>query len=100
GSSENEGSSVDNLTGVDKVKAGLAVKLGVNPYSPNQELQQELTDMSRAMAGGGFVLSGATAMIGGPVLSVLNVNQNLQQTLVNSTPSALRHIHRTKLTVL
>ncbi len=100
GGSESESKGVDSLTGVDKVKAGLAVKLGVSPYSANQELQQELTDMSRAMAGGGFVLSGATAMIGGPVLSVLNVNQNLQQTLVNSTPSDLRIINRKKLLAL
>jgi hypothetical protein len=52
------------------------------------------------MAGGGFIISGATAIVGGPVLSVLNVNQNLQQTLVSSTASDLRIINRKKLFAL
>ena len=100
GGSEAEGGALQSITGVEKVKAGLAVKLGVSPYSTNPELQEHLTDTSRAMAGGGFVISGATAMVGGPVLTALNVNQNLQAALVNSTPAELRIINRKKLFAL
>ena len=100
GRSEDEGSGLQGITGVDKAKAALAAKLGVSPYSINQELQEELTIPARAMAGGVFIVAGATAIVGGPVLTVLNVNQNLQQTLVNSTPSDLRIINRKKLSAL
>ena len=100
GQSEGEGNALQSITGVDKAKAALAAKLGVSPYSTNQELQEELTNTARAMAGGGFLITGATAIVGGPVLSVLSVNQTLQQTLVNSTPSDLRIINRKKLFAL
>jgi hypothetical protein len=100
GGSESEGSALQNISGVQKAKVGLAAKLGVNPYSSNQELQEQLTETSRAMAGGGFVVAGATAIVGGPVVSALNVNQNLQETLANSTPSDLRIINRKKLFAL
>ncbi|CAN5801706.1 hypothetical protein BH20VER1_BH20VER1_22380 [soil metagenome] len=100
GGAESEGNALQGITGVDKAKVALAVKLGVNSYSTNQELQEELTNTARAMAGGGFVISGATAIVGGPVITALNVNQNLQQTLVNSTPSDLRIINRKKLFAL
>jgi hypothetical protein len=100
GRSDEEGSALQNLSGVQKAKVALAVKLGVSPYSTNQELQKELTANARAMAAGGLVVSAATAAVGGPageVITLLNVNQTLQQTLVNSTPSDLRIINRKKL---
>ena len=100
GGSKSEGNAVQGITGVEKAKASLAAKLGVSPYSTNQELQEQLTNTARAMAGGGLVLSIATMPIGGPVISVLNVNQTLQETLVNSTPDDLRIINRKKLFAL
>jgi hypothetical protein len=103
GDSEEEGSALQNLTGVQKAKVALAAKLGVNPYSTNQELQKELTTNARAMAGGGLIVSAATAAVGGPagaVITGLNVNDTLQQTLVNSTPSDLRILNRKKLFAL
>ena len=54
GKSEGEGNVLDSITGVDKAKVALAVKLGVSPYSTNQELQEQLTNTARAMAGGGL----------------------------------------------
>ena len=103
GRSEEEGSGLQSLTGVEKAKVALAAKLGVDPYSTNQELQSQLTANARAMAGGGLVVSGATAVVGGPAgaaLSLLNVNDTLQQSLVNSTPSDLRIMNRKKLFAL
>jgi hypothetical protein len=99
GGSEGEGKALQNITGVQKAKVALAAKLGVSPYSTNQELQEQLTNTARAMAGGGLVLSVATMPIGG-VNTVLNMNQTLQETLVNSTPDDLRIMNRKKLFAL
>lgn len=104
GKSEDEvGNALQSISGVEKAKVALAAKLGVSPYSTNQELQEQLTNVARAMAGGGLVLSAALLPIGGAVggvITVLNVNQNLQATLVNSTPNDLRIMNRKKLFAL
>jgi len=103
GRTEGEGKAVQNMIGISKAKVALAVKLGVSPYTYNQELQKQLTNNARAMALGGLVVSAATAAVGGPaggVLTGLNVNQTLQQTLVNSTPDDLRILNRKKLFAL
>src|SRR5947208_13961959 len=100
GRTEGEGNAVQSMIGISKAKVALAVRLGVSPYSYNQELQTQLTENARAIALGGLVVSAATAAVGGPagdVLTGLNVNQTLQQTLVNSTPDDLRIVNRKKL---
>ena len=103
GSKDSEGNKVPGITGVEKAKAQLAAKLGVSPYSTNQELQEQLTNTARAMAGGGFVLNMATGVVGGPAgsaITVLNVNQTLQDALINSTPDELHGMNRKKLLAL
>lgn len=100
GGSETEGKALQNISGVQKAKVALAAKLGVSPYSTNQELQEQLNNTARAMAGGGLVLSIASMPIGGAVggtITVVNVNQDLQETLVTSTPEDLRMTNRKKL---
>jgi hypothetical protein len=101
--SNSEGNKVQGMTGVEKAKAKLAGKLGVSPYSTNQELQEQLTNTARAMAGGGFVLNMATGVVGGPLgsaITVLNVNETLQAALINSTPDELHAMNRKKLLAL
>jgi hypothetical protein len=101
--SDTEGTKGLDITGVEKAKVKLAAKLGVSPYSTNQELQEQLTSTAKAMAGGGFVLNLATGVVGGPVgsaITVLNVNQTLQDALINSTPDELRTMNRNKLIAL
>jgi hypothetical protein len=101
--SESEGNKVQGITGVEKAKIKLAAKLGVSPYSTNQELQEQLTNTARAMAGGGFILNITTGAIGGPVggaLTVVNVNETLQNALVNSSPEELHALNRKKLIAL
>src|SRR6266571_5661813 len=61
GRTQGEGNAVQNMIGISKAKVALAVKLGVSPYSYNQELQKQLTNNARAMAMGGLVVSAATA---------------------------------------
>ena len=97
GKSETEGGMLDSLAGTNKAKAALAWKLGVSPYTDNQELQEELTNTARAMAGGGLVLGAATMAVtggAGAALTVIGVNQTLQSASVNSTPEELRIINR------
>jgi hypothetical protein len=101
--SEGEGNKVQGITGVEKAKIKLAANLGVSPYSTNQELQEQLTNTARAMAGGGLVLNLATGAIGGPAggaLTVVNVNETLQNALLNSTPEELHALNRRKLLAL
>jgi hypothetical protein len=101
--SDNESKNLQGVTGVEKAKVKLAAKLGVSPYSHNQELQEQLTNTARAMAGGGLVLNLATGVIGGPAgsaITVLNVNQTLQDALINSTPEELHAMNRKKLLAL
>src|SRR6266487_2921460 len=103
GRTEGEGNAVQSMIGVSKAKVALAVKLGVSPYTYNQELQTQLTNNARAIAMGGLLVNAATAAVGGPagdVLTALNINQTLQQTLVNSTPDDLRILNRKKLFAL
>ena len=103
GKSEGEGNALAGITGVSEAKTRLAAKLGVSPYSTNETLQQELTKVARASAGGGLVVSAATSAVGGgagAVLSVVGLNQTLQEALVSSTPEDLRIMNRKKLLAL
>jgi hypothetical protein len=103
GKSEGEGNAIAGITGVSEAKVRLAAKLGVSPYTTNETLQQELTKVARASAGGGLVVSAATSAVGGgagTVLSVVGINQTLQEVLVNSTPEDLRILNRKKLLAL
>lgn len=100
GKSQGQESALSELTGVAKAKQKLAAQLGVNPYSTNEELQQQLTSVARASAAGGLTVSLATAAVGGTagdVVSILGVNETLQNALVNSSPADLRAGNRRKL---
>lgn len=103
GKSDGDEKALAGLTGVTKAKAKLAAELGVNPFTTNEELQRELTNTARAMAGGGLVINAATSFAGGgagAALTAVGVNQSLQEVLVNSTPEDLRIINRKKLFAL
>ena len=102
-SNEESSGALAGITGVDKAKTQLAASLGISPYTTNEELQHELTTTSRAMAGGGLLISAATSLASGgaaTALTVVGVNQSLQETLINSTPEDLRIINRKKLFAL
>jgi len=51
------------LAGINRAKRGLAKRVGVDPYSRNPVLQQELERLAPAALGGGFAASLATAGI-------------------------------------
>ncbi|MGB8166820.1 MAG: hypothetical protein WCF18_04970, partial [Chthoniobacteraceae bacterium] len=102
-SREEGGSPLAGIAGTSKAKAQLVAKLGVSPYATNEELQRELTSTAQAMAGGGLIVTAATSLASGgagTALTVVGVNQTLQDTLTNSTPEDLRIINRKKLFAL
>lgn len=103
GKSESESGALAGITGMTKAKVQIAAKLRVNPYSSNEVLQEELSGVARASAGGGLLITGATAAIGGgagTALSAVGVNETLQTALMNSTPEDLRIENRKKLVAL
>lgn len=92
--------ALSNVLGVSKRRAQLAMELGVSPYSSNQALQSSLSSAARAMAGGALVVSVAGMAVdggAGAALSVIGINQTLQQTLVESTPDELQNANRQTL---
>jgi hypothetical protein len=95
-----EDNALASIMGVSKAKARLAAQLGVSPYTTNEDMQQELNSTARAIAGGGLVVGAATSIVGGPALTVIGLNQTLQDTLANSTPEDLRIVNRKKLLAL
>lgn len=103
GGSKTEGGGLGGVLGVTAAKVKLAAKLGVSPYSTNEELQRELTKVAQATAGGGLVLNAATSFASGgagAALTVVGANETLSDTLTNSTPEDLRIINRKKLLAL
>lgn len=100
GRSKGETPMAGNVLGVRKKKAELALQLGVSAYSSNQELQHELNQTARAMAAGALLVNVAGMTLDGgaaAALSVIGVNQTLQETLINSTPEDLQAADRAHL---
>ena len=103
GASKTEGSGLEGVLGISEAKAKLALKLGVSPYSTNEELQRELTKVAQAVAGGGMAVSVASSFAtggAGAALTVVGANETLTNTLTSSTPDDLRIMDRKKLLAL
>ena len=103
GAQASTGEAIKGVLGVEKAKRELAARLGVDVYSRNQVLQQELDRVSSAMAGGGLALNIGTMPIGGPVgmgLTVVGVDQTVQSLINNSSPDDLRKWNEQKLSAL
>jgi hypothetical protein len=95
-----ESDPMADLTGASRKKRELAVKLGVDPYTDFQPLQQRLTQLSGAAATGGLVVSGALMAIpgvGGIIVSNTATSANLGNVASDNTPAQLLDLNRTKL---
>jgi hypothetical protein len=91
------------VLGIRRMKAELAARLGVSPYTTNSALQGKLDATARAMAGGALVVNLSGLAISGGVgsaISVVNVNQTLQRTLIESTPEEMTLTNRAALMAL
>jgi len=103
GGSKSEDGGLAGILGITAAKTKLATQLGVDPYSPNEELQRELTRVAQAMAGGGLVVDAASSVASGgagAALTVVGANQTLTDTLASSTAEDLRILNRKKLLAL
>ncbi len=95
-----ESDPMADLTGASRKKRELAIKLGVDPYTDFQPLQQRLTQLSAAAATGGLVVSGALMAIpgvGGIIVSNTATSANLGNVARDNTPAQLLDLNRTKL---
>ena len=94
GPASSPGETVKGLLGVDQAKRKLAARLGVDVYSRNQALQDELDRLASAAAGGGLAFDIGTLPIGGAVgigLTVIGVQQTVDSLINDSSPSSLRN---------
>ena len=81
-------------------KRDYAARYGVDPYSSNRVLQEELDKIGKAAAFGSWTASAATMPIGGTagaVLTTTGLSQSFNNVLQNEPPSRIRTINEGKL---
>ncbi len=91
--SKYEDSTMEDVIGFSKAKRGIALSLGVDPYSTNPELQKELKSVAWAAYAGQMTLTGALIPVGGAVgLTLRSVNTGSQTyaALRDLSPADLR----------
>ena len=92
--SDAEGGAFSQLVGLAKVKGEIANRFGVNMYSRNPVLQQELDRLARAAFLGGLSVRLATSVassfapVMGSVLLTTSSAARLVNEMINSTPPA------------
>jgi hypothetical protein len=87
------GETVKGFLGVDEEKRKLAARLGVDVYSCNQALQEELDRVAKATAGGGLAFDIGTMPVGGAAgigLTLIGVQQTVDSLINDSSPDSLR----------
>ena len=87
------GEVVKGILGVDDAKRKIAARLGVDVYSRNQTLQDELNRVASAMAGGGLAFDIGTLPIGGAAgvaLTMIGIQQTVDSLINNSSEDSLR----------
>ena len=97
------GETVKGILGVDDEKRKLAARLGVDVYSRNQTLQDELKRVASATAGGGLAFDIGTLPIGGAVgvgLTVIGIQQTVDSLINNSSPDSVRKWNEQTLSTL
>jgi hypothetical protein len=93
----------DSALGVSSAKRKIANKLGVDPYSDFKPLADALDDMARVTALGDLTVSGAFMAIpggAGMVMSYSKTGQQVEQMVLEKTPSELRDANKAKLTAM
>jgi hypothetical protein len=91
--SEYEDSSAEELIGFSKAKRGVALDLGVDPYSSNEALQRELNGIAWTAFAGKATFQLATLPVGGGAglaLTATNVTNSFNAALRDKSPTDLR----------
>ncbi len=99
---QQEDSYPSELLGFSTLKRKVAFKLGVDVYSGNRLLQQEINDVSYASFAGGLAFKGAMMpvslpAIAGKALSAVQYTRQANQILRDMTPEDLRMRNRNAL---
>jgi len=101
GASDYEDKAYADLAGAAQAKRQLAAKYGVNPYTTNPELQDELNKVAWVQAGvGGAInigLGAATGGAAGLAVTAVNANTRLYARVRDEDPANLRIENRKKL---
>jgi hypothetical protein len=95
-----EDSKAKQLLAVSSYKRDYAYELGIDVYSSNPVLQEELNSLGWAGALGSLSMSAALAPLGGPGVKVFKasrLSQQLNDLLKEEPPSRLRKINEKKL---
>lgn len=102
--SEYESKTYKNILGESSARNRLALELGVDPYSSNDELQSEMEDVAWIYAGVGLGvnlgLAVGTSGVAGIAVTATSFNTSLSKVLAESTPEDLRMMNRKKLIAL
>jgi len=95
--------TIKGVLGIDEQKRKLAARLGVDVYSRNETLQEELDRVASAMAGGGLAFNIGTMPIGGAVgfgLTAIGIEKTVDSLINESSPDDLREWNEQNLTKL
>ncbi len=91
------------VSGFDKAKRQYAAEFGVDPYSSNKALHQELDRVARSASHGSLISSAAKMLIPGGLglmVSAANLSLALNELLTTKSEVEMRIINRDKLTAL
>jgi hypothetical protein len=98
--SESEGSRMGSLLGYAKAKRDIGHKFGIDVYSHNKILQDELDNLSSAGGTGTLVMSGLLMAVpgaAGAAVSVTGGSKLMENVMRDNAPADLRKINRAKL---
>lgn len=100
---QGEDGLVKSAAGISKSKRELSAKLGINPYSSNEVLQNELDRLAWASFAGDMTFTAATMPISGAAgtaLSAISAVDLTQGIVYTQSPLDLRKMNRTRLTAM
>lgn len=103
GQKSSPGEAIKGFLGVDDAKRKLAARLGVDVYSRNQALQEELDRVASAMAGGGLAFDIGTLPVGGAAgvgLTAIGIEQTVDGLINDTSQENLRKWNEQKLSQL
>jgi len=103
GDDADQESVAKTAVGLDAAKRAFAFKLGVNPYSRFQPLQDALGEVAWVSVGGNFTVSAGFRAIGGTPgtgLSVSKLANSMRKLVRDKSPRELKEINANKLALM
>ena len=101
--SETEGSRMEDLLGYSKAKRDIGYKFGIDVYSHNKILQDQLNALAGASGTGTLVMSGLLMAVpggAGIAVSVGGGSELMENVMHDKAPADLRKLNREKLAAM